>query len=253
MSGARLSALTTASLVRRPIRDVSIAVIAMGVVVVASAWLSDASQRGVLGPAVADTLSYLVVWGPLLLAVVVGCAGMSSLALRDRLALHARPVDIAWGLGGGLFARAVVLLATVVVTGRTGLGSSSAIDGGPQGWQAIAAIAFPVVIGPLVEEVFFRGFLQRAIDALCRVRVSARTATATAVGVSAILFAAMHVIVEGSPALTQTPTQTLTLGIGTFVLGVVAGAIVASTGRLTGAIVAHVLFNAIAAALTWPH
>ncbi|MGH1525398.1 lysostaphin resistance A-like protein [Leifsonia sp. L25] len=249
MSGPRLPALTTALPVLRPIRDVSIAVIAMVVVVVASAWLSEAVQRREVDPAVADVLSYVVVWGPLLLAVAVGCARMVSRQLRDRLALHARPVDLAWGLGGGLLARAVVLLATVVVSGQTGLGSSSAIDGGPQGWQTIAAIAFPVVIGPLVEEVFFRGLLQRAVEAVCRVRMSARVATATAVGVSAVLFAALHVAVEGSPVL----TQTLTLGIATLVLGVVAGAIVARTGRLTGAIVAHMVFNAIAVALTWPH
>ena len=249
MPGARLPDLAPALAIRRPIRDVSIAVIAMGVVVVAASWLSDAAQRGALDAGVADALSYAVVWAPLLAALVVGCAGMRAASVRDRLALRAKSIDIAWGLGGALFARAVVLLATVAITGRTGLGSQPSLDGGPHGWQAVAAILFPVVLGPMIEELFFRGYLQRALEAACGAKVSARVATATAVGVSAILFAAMHVIVEAGPDV----PATLTLAIGTLVFGVVAGAIVARTGRLTGAIVAHVVFNAIAVALTWPY
>lgn len=249
MPGTRLPDLTPALAIRRPIRDVSMAIIATGVVVVAASWLSDAARRGAFDPGVADTLSYVVVWAPFLAAVVVGCAGMRAASVRDRLALRAKPIDIAWGLGGGLFARAVVLLATVAITGRTGLGSQPALDGGPHGLQAVAAILFPVVLGPVIEELFFRGYLQRAIEAACRAKASARVATTTAIGVSASLFAAMHVIVEGG----RDVPATLTLAIGTLLFGVVAGAIVARTGRLTGAIVAHVVFNAIAVALTWPY
>lgn len=249
MSGDSPSARGTARDVRRPLGDLVIVVIALGVVFAASSVLLGAERRGAIQPLVAEPLSYAVAWAPLVAAIVIGFARTGPLSVRDRLAVRAKPVDIAWGIGGGLFARAFALLATVVVTGRTGLGSPPSLDGGPHGWQAVMAVLFPVVIGPAIEELFFRGYLQRAVESLGRLRLSAWAATVIAVGVSAVLFAAMHVVLQAD----MDETAMLTLAIGALVFGVVAGAIVAYTGRVTGAIAAHIVFNAIAVTLTWPH
>lgn len=225
-----------------------IAVIPLGLVIQASSVLLAAERRGAIQPPVAEPLSYAVVWAPLVAAIVTGLARTGSTSVRYRLAAGAKPIDIAWGIGGGLFARAFVLLATVVVTGRTGLASQPSLDGGAHGWQAVVAVLFAVVIGPAIEELFFRGYLQWAVESLGRLILSARAAAVMAAGVSAVLFAAMHVALQTDMDV----AATLTLAIGTLVLGMVAGAIVAFTGRVTGAIAAHIVFNAIAVTLTWP-
>jgi hypothetical protein len=64
-----------------------------------------------------------------------------------------------------------------------------------------------------------------------------RWALGNAVVVSAVTFALIHLINAGSP------TAVFVIGLSTFGLG--AGALAAVTDRLGGAIVAHVVFNAM--------
>jgi membrane protease YdiL (CAAX protease family) len=60
-----------------------------------------------------------------------------------------------------------------------------------------------------------------------------------AVVVSAATFALIHLIGVGSP------TAALVVGLSTLLFGLGAGALAAMTGRIGGAIVAHVVFNAL--------
>lgn len=206
-------------------------------------------------------LSSIGVWVPLVAAVAVVCVAGRGRAVgagrgargevgRAGAAGAARwilPADLAWGAAAGLAARALDALLSVGVTGSTGLSPAPTLGGGPTGAFAVALVVAPVVVAPLVEELFFRGLLQGALTRILvgpAPRIDRLTAWAAA-AVVAVVFALVHVLVApGDPVL-------LTVG-GTFLLGLAAGGVVAATGRVGGAIVAHVVFNGVAVLLTWP-
>jgi len=82
-----------------------------------------------------------------------------------------------------------------------------------------------VIAAPIVEEVFFRGFLLRALDR--------RVGTGWAVVLSAAVFALSHFDAWEFPAL--------------FLFGLGAALLAVRTGRLAPGVVAHLGFNAVAA------
>lgn len=95
---------------------------------------------------------------------------------------------------------------------------------------AFAVLAVLVVVGaPLVEELFFRGFLQGVVARLWGTRI--------AIASSALAFGLAHFQVIQFPAL--------------FALGLVLGTLFHRRGRLGSSIVAHSTFNAITMAVLW--
>ncbi|MCU1545260.1 MAG: hypothetical protein JWP30_360, partial [Homoserinimonas sp.] len=98
------------------------------------------------------------------------------------------------------------------------------------GWWFFAAILAPVVIAPVVEELFFRGMLQRAVSASKLVAVLASSA----------IFALIHLASGYSWVAT----------LSTFIVGFAFGSLAARTGRLGGPIIAHATFNGSLVALT---
>lgn len=96
-----------------------------------------------------------------------------------------------------------------------------------QGW-GVVVLALCVVVGsPVVEELFFRGLLQRSL--------ARRFGPAWAVGLSALAFGAVH----------AQPLQFL----GLVAFGVVLGLLAQRHGRLGPALVAHAAFNAATVAV----
>jgi uncharacterized protein len=91
----------------------------------------------------------------------------------------------------------------------------------------VLIIAIAVVGAPLVEELFFRGFLLRGLQR--------RMGTTPALVVSSLLFAAVHFQGLQFPAL--------------FVFGLLAGWLTVRSGRLGPAWAAHVGFNAVTVAI----
>lgn len=182
-------------------------------------------------------LSYAVVWIPFLAAVVVACFVRGTRSLPDDVGLRITLLDVFLGVGAGLLARAAVGIIEIAVTGRmVGLGVSfdeTIYDG----WWIFGAVIAPILIAPFIEELFFRGLLQRSVERLGARHVTARTSTGLSIVVSASLFALLH--------LTQAanPTGALVLGLSAFVSGLAAALIAGLTGRIGGAIIAHVVFN----------
>lgn len=89
-------------------------------------------------------------------------------------------------------------------------------------WEQALLVLSVVVLGPIWEEVFFRGILYRSMGS--------RWGVAPAAAVSSLLFALMHGSLLLIPAL--------------FVLGVIMVALYESTQSLWYPISAHILFNA---------
>ena len=185
-------------------------------------------------------LGYLAVWVPLLSAVLVACFLHGSRSLSHDLGLRFRPLDLLWGLAIGLLARVATSLLEIAQYGR--MGSSSATMGEPvyDGWWLFGALLAPILLAPLVEEVFFRGLLLRAVQGVASFSGGGRTfSVAIAIVVSGAVFSLVHVLQAGSV------TSVAVVGLSTFVFGVSVASVATLTGRLGGAIIAHVTFNAL--------
>jgi len=90
----------------------------------------------------------------------------------------------------------------------------------------LASLALSLTLGPLAEEVFFRGWLQRSL--------SGPSAAAGLVATSA-LFAVFHAAYGSWAEL-----------LGAFTAGLLFGWLRLRTGSLVGPITAHALYNAVA-------
>ncbi|PXA69986.1 CPBP family intramembrane glutamic endopeptidase [Cryobacterium arcticum] len=232
------SAVRVARTPRWGITDAAVGTVAATILVL---LLSAAALRGwPQDPRLSEVLSYLVVWVPLLGTVLIASwwRGAKSLVTDFGFAFH--PLDLLWGLTVGVLARLLAGILEIAGYGR--LGSAGATFGEPVRdlWWVFAALLAPVLIGPVIEELFFRGLLARAVAGSARSNGgSRRTATALAIVVSGLVFALVHILTV------STPTAAMVIGLSTFIFGAAAAALSQLTGRLGGASVAHITFNAL--------
>ncbi|WP_308796903.1 CPBP family intramembrane glutamic endopeptidase [Agromyces silvae] len=209
-----------------------VAVLAM----LAWTWL----VRTVIVPAWLQALgAYLVVWVPLGVVLIVAAR---ALRRRDGGPLFARPlfqpIDLLWGVGAGFMMRGVSAVIELAILGRmSGTGLQLEIDP-TMAWFTL--LLAPVLLGPVIEELFFRGFTLPALrDATDASGASRTTSTVIAVLASSALFALLHTLESPSPTLA------LVTGLSTFAFGLAAALIVVFTGRIGGAIIAHIVYNAM--------
>ena len=197
-------------------------------------WLSAPGWLGALADVAFVAL-------PLVLATIAALWFATSRDWASALGLRSwRWTDIVLGLGVGLFVRAIVEL--FAPGGGQSLGQLDGGTGGSDGTgaQLATTVAFAigaVVISPVVEEVFFRGVLARSLQDGCR-SLGRVTAGVIAIVVSAVVFTLLHTVTAGASVPVSLVVATLGVGLGTGILTIV-------TGRLLGAIVAHVAFNAL--------
>lgn len=149
--------------------------------------------------------------------------------------LRFRAVDLLYGLALGGLLRMTQGWLEVGVGGSGALPSvGSAGEGAPLSWWLAEALPSIVVAAPL-EELFFRGVVLVALYTVLR-RPFGKLAAGIAAGLgSAGLFVAIH-------ALASTATVDATLSL--LLLGLTCGALVLLTGRLWGAVLVHVVYNA---------
>jgi membrane protease YdiL (CAAX protease family) len=224
----------------------------LGAVLLASLVISAAVQFGSWdgGPA-RLLISALPVWIGLLGTAVWACRRHGSGNLVRDLGLHFRWVDLAIGLGAGLGLRLVIGIWTVVYTrisGQTPTGNLQPILGsglGTGAWLAINVLVIAVV-GPLIEEIFFRGLgLRSALASLWRRAGRPRFADPKrrvwyASGATSLLFAGLHVseVSDLGSAVVLLP--------GLFLAGWVLARLTIWSGRLGPAVITHVVFNGVA-------
>lgn len=182
-------------------------------------------------------LSYTVVWVPFLVAVGVSIYARGKGSMSRDLGLRITWLDVLFGVGTGLLARAVASIVEVAVTGRTVGTDVTFGDTVYDGWWLFGTVLAPALVAPLVDEVFFRGLLQRAVQSSSTALLGRRTAIVISILASAGLFALLHVTQAANPS------AALILGVSTFVFGLGAATIAGLTGRIGGAIVAHIVFN----------
>ena len=186
-----------------------------------------------------EWLGYLVVWVPLLGAVLSATYLRGQRSLAQDFMVRFRWLDLLWGISIGLLARVITTILEIAFYGRSG---STALLLDDSLWVFSALLA-PVLIAPVIEELFFRGLLLRALlqHSSTGFFSNAVFVNIFAIIVSSLTFALLHVIVATSPL------EALVTGLATLVFGITAATLALLTKRAGGAIIAHAVFNALVA------
>jgi membrane protease YdiL (CAAX protease family) len=220
---------------------VALAVAAVGALLAAAVILWLPSVRAVIWAwsLILVALVDLVLLSAPLLGAVIVAARVTQERLTVATGLRGFSwIDVVAGLGVGLVARALVEL---VAPSTGGLGGGLIPDDSSVMAAMIVTLAGAVLVTPVIEELFFRGLLQRSLgDALAG--AGRWVAGPVAVLFSTALFAGLHALAVG-------PFVPVGLLLGTVAVGLGCGVLTLLTGRLAGALTAHVVFNAVGAAL----
>jgi membrane protease YdiL (CAAX protease family) len=153
--------------------------------------------------------------------------------------------DVPLGVAVALAARGVEYLLGLVLDA---LGSDALAQAenagylnGTSAWGLVVLALLVVVLGPLVEELFFRGLLLRS---LLKRKPDRRLRKLSAVLITSVVFGLAHVgNVEGGAL------GVLTIFIITGTLGAVMGTMALKSGRLGPSLVTHVTYNGFAVLL----
>ena len=217
---------------------VAVAVAAVGALLVAVVilWLPSLNSALLRWPAAVVGVVDLVLLSAPLLGAVIVAVRVSGDRFAAAVGLRGFSwIDLVAGLGVGLVARGLVELVAPSVGGGFLGGATDAMA------ATIVALAGAVLVTPLIEELFFRGLLQRALgDGLAG--AGRLVAGVVAVLVATAIFTGLHVLAAGE----FVPVGLL---LGTVAVGLGCGFLTLLTGRLAAALIAHVVFNAIGAAL----
>lgn len=183
------------------------------------------------GPALLGA-SFIGLWLPLVGVCVLASASFGTRSVRRDLGFRFERSDLQWGVAvgvAGLVAASGVQWALSAVPELVGTNTNFIDDQSATIPGAVVVVLSTMVGAPLVEELFFRGLLQRAM---------ARLGLAAAF-LQALVFGLIHV----------TPSEGLgnvgiVAGVGAF--GLVLGLAARHFRRLGPTIVGHAVFNAAA-------
>ncbi|WP_157811319.1 CPBP family intramembrane glutamic endopeptidase [Microbacterium lacus] len=201
-------------------------------------WTMLSFGAGILGSSALSTLAPtlgggliapLVMWAGMLVPIVLAFSRS-----RPRMLLRFRWVDLLYGvvLGGAL--RVVQGWLDVAAGASGAFPSYPTVNGSltPDWWFTEALT--PVIIGPTIEELFFRGVLLVAIFTVVRRAFGKGFAAFIALVVTTGVFVLAHGI---SGAVGWDDAVVFTL------VGLVVGLLVLLTGRIWGALLVHMVFN----------
>ena len=177
----------------------------------------------------------LGLWAGLVGAAVLASRRKGSGSLGADLGLRIRPVDGPLGVGAGLVSQVVVvpLVALLLrpVLGRPDVETPARELLTSATGPGLLILVMMVLLGaPLVEELFYRGLVLRAL--------AARWGAPWAVAGSAVLFGVSH-----QNPLSLQGVILVMASLAAF--GVVLGTLAVRTGRLGPAVFGHASFNAV--------
>jgi uncharacterized protein len=183
-------------------------------------------------------LSEVGLWGGMLGACAYASRLHGTGSLRHDFAIRPKRRDIAIGLGAAVadWIAATGVSVLVSLLGRDYAGSNSNIvtDVRSDVPALAVTIAFAVAGAPIVEELFFRGLVQRALEPLAGI--------IGAILLQGLVFGGVHVA-ETSGA------GRLGLWLSLSAVGVVHGIVYHRVKRSTASMCAHALFNAFGVVL----
>ncbi|ROP65058.1 CPBP family intramembrane glutamic endopeptidase [Curtobacterium sp. ZW137] len=222
-------------------RDLVVLLVGLGVAVLLARVVAGVSRSGGIPSPVLQVLAAdAAVWVPLVVGAgwVLRHTSRSAMTARLRIDLG----DVVFGIGIVIICRVVDVALSIALTGSTGLAPAPSLGTPDTGLLVVSAIGV-VLVSPFLEEVVFRGLFQRRLAAELTPR-----SRFLAVLLTAFLFALLHLLLGAA----STPVGGFQVFVTTFLLGALTGTLVAMTDRIGGAVLAHVLFNAVAVVATWP-
>ncbi|MEJ1156011.1 CPBP family intramembrane glutamic endopeptidase [Microbacterium marmarense] len=227
----------------RPGLALAIAVAGFALTAALIAWWPSARLRWQVDTSLIAIADVVVLSAPMIVAVALAGRVAASTLLSAFGLRHWRALDLVVGAAIALAARAAVEIVAPTVPGSSGFFSAGPL-GAPVNVLAIAvALTTAVLISPVVEEVFFRGLLQRSLGDLLGSR--GVITGVVVVAVSTLSFVAIHAI---GPIVAGATVPVGTL-VGTAAVGIGCATLVFITGRLGGALCAHILFNTLGVAM----
>lgn len=146
--------------------------------------------------------------------------------------MRLRGRDLLWGIGGGLLLR--LLQGWVSRADESPFPSIGSASGAPAPSWWLSDVVPAGIVGPLVEEFYFRAVLLVAIYLVLRRELNFRIAGTTALVLSVGAFVLLHGA-RGGLALDE--------GLMLFAVGSAGALLVLTTGRLWGAVLLHVVYN----------
>lgn len=176
----------------------------------------------------AGLLSQVALWVGMLVPVIYAF-------MRGRPAglLKFRPVDLLYAVTLGILLR--LLQGWMTDAGSQPFPSATTLDGSlPSDWIVREFIP-SALIAPTVEEFFFRTVLLVSIYSVLRRAAGSFAAGFAAVLVSTATFILMHAVDGSLPVV-----EALTLGA----VGLTCSLLVILTGRIWGAVLVHIVYNA---------
>lgn len=177
-----------------------------------------------------------LVWIGMLVPVVRAFSRSRPIGL-----LRFRALDLLYGVVLGLMLRIVQGWLEVGLGGSGALPSTTLVDGRiPATWWLTDGVA-PIAIAAPLEELFFRAVVLVVLYTMMRRPFGKTAAAVVAILASTALFVMLH-------ALTGVVATDAAASL--LLLGLVCATLVVLTGRIWGAIVVHVVYNATYAALT---
>ncbi|KHL02931.1 CPBP family intramembrane glutamic endopeptidase [Sinomonas humi] len=211
-------------------------------------WSVEEASPIQFDPALLGVAAYVAIWIPFLIALFLSFIGCTLSDAISFLGLRFQPLDALWGLGIGCLGRAFDAFLRMVLTGSSGLVQQPTLSAlaTPVVQTVALGILAPVVIAPVLEEIYFRGLIQRSLATVLEPLGRAPKWSA-AVVLTSLAFALVHALL-----LIGTPNEAMLTGISTFVFALLAGATAAATKRLGGSIAGHIVFNGLGVLLTWP-
>jgi membrane protease YdiL (CAAX protease family) len=178
-------------------------------------------------------IAYTVLFGLMTSSAVLLSRTLGSGSLRRDFGFAIKVDDIGWGalvIAGAMVARIVLLIFLSTTEQDPVREPGRALDS--EHGLAFAAFALAALVGaPLIEELVFRGVLQRGLTKLVGAPI--------AIGTQGLLFAAYHFVPDGSGYTNFYFGALAIFGIG-------AGIAVERTGRLGAGMVAHFINNLMA-------
>lgn len=218
----------------------------------------------IVGSSLLSTLSWLprndavgfalmIVFYAVLVAYLFGVSRRRGLGRLSRdFGFELRWVDLPIGVGLAILLRILDVVIVGFVLGVLKLPNlpTSNIEL-PKSfvWAVIVGLGIASLVAPIVEELYFRGLVMRAIRNFV-IRKSrfdgdrtTRTARTISIVVSAVIFAAGHLYEA------KNVTMLVVLGIDILLFGLVAGWIATRTARLGPSMIMHIATNALGTVL----
>ncbi|MDY0830184.1 CPBP family intramembrane glutamic endopeptidase [Microbacterium sp. BG28] len=190
------------------------------------------AASAVIGGTLGGWVGSLVLWASMIVPVVFAYSRSVPRGL-----LRFRATDLLFGLFLGLGLRVVSGLLEQAERGFAFWPALPTTDGGLSGVDWLVDAVVPVVVSPVVEEFFFRGFLLVALFTVFRrLTRSPSVAGAGAALISTGIFVLLHQFTGSLTAGASGAASIALFGLATAVLVLV-------TGRFWAALIAHVVFN----------